>query len=615
MTPKNRQFPIGSLKGFHQIMENDLGNPALGAGVRKRQFRPAPPNSRLPLRMATVASKYLNICLEQTCRLKRLRPMRARSDLAEALSGMDLVLIEVNWEYENRNWAPQMRNVDAANAANGPLELLLSTCRELGIPTAMWITADRTSQEVFAHLHGRCDATFAGDPVLAKRLSEGGKPAHHLPPAIEPRLHNPLFRDQEGAQYVRRNFGLASDSYNELCGFDSESPVPGLLEPALDYLFWIFETRFAMRNNNARLGKNYRRRFLGCFEDLDRATILKNSQYYLSAVPRPEIAQPDKARNLLEAMAAKSVSITNMEPFLDAVEPFLRRVGSADEVRATLAEFTENPHLHRILTHLAYREVMQNHTYADRLRSIADHLRLPPGKVAAKGDPLITAMVPTMRPQLLPFVLDGYRRHNYKNLEMVIVLHSDSYSASDLAPMLREEDRARVIRVPESQSVGTALNVGIDEAQGDYWARIDDDDYYGPNYFNDAMLNRKFYDFDICGKSQWFIYFEALNGAFVHKKNWAAHSINPVIAGGTFLIRNSRDGRLRFDDRVRGYADVDLIGREIDRGECRIVSSDPFNFLQIRRMDRKSHTWTADMSQIARSEQITEGMNLSRIGI
>lgn len=608
---QSQTLPPGSLKAFEQLIANDLGNPALAAAIPARRAPPANAPDRLGLRLGTVASRYLNFCLDQTtCALSRLRSGTAPDDWAQALGALDMVLIEVCWSYQEGAWAPLMREPAALSRADSPLAGLLAACRAQGVPVAFWFTADRTSLDIFGHLHGAADASFAADPAVAGALE-----AELCLPAICPALHNPLVDDPQGQQFVARNFALASDSYNELCGFDSASPVPGLLEPALDYLFWIFETRFLMRNNNARLAKDFRRRFVGCLTDADRALILKHSEIYLSAVPRPEIAQPDKIRNILEAMAAKTAVVTNMAPVIEALAPFVHRAENPEAVRAALQGLTQDPHLHRSLTHLAYREVMTRHSYADRLAQMGRSLGLPPGKTAKPPQPSVTALVPTMRPELLPFVLEGYRRHAYDPLDLVIVLHSDSYSPSDIAPMLRDSDRAQVIRVPESQSVGMALNVGIDAAGGDYWARIDDDDYYGPNYFGDAMLNRQFCDFDICGKSQWFIYFEALKGAFVHKRNWAAHSTNPVIAGGTFLVRNSGEARLRFDDRVRGYADIDLLGRAIDAGGTNVVSSDPFNFLQIRRMDRKSHTWTADTHQIKRTEQITQGMDLARIAI
>ena len=603
--------PRGSLRRFEDLIRNDLGSAAIHDRVRALRATPAAPVHRLPLRLGTVAGHHLHLCLDQTCHAVPLSPAASDYDL----TGLDMILLEATWETGAPDWARQLRDPGVAADPAAPLTRLLAAARRQGVQSVLWFTTDITSLDTFAHLHGLADASVAADPDVAAVLGKGGAAVPVVPLAVAPGLHNPMVHDPEGQQYIRRNFGLVSDSYNEICGLGGDSTAAEILEPALDHLFWMFETRFLMRNNNARLDKDFRRRFVGCLEDIDRATLLNNASYYLPAVTNPGRGQPDKTRNILEAMASKALVLTNLEAILPEIAPYLRRVASAGETRAALAELTGNQHLHRMMTHLAYREVMRNHTYGDRLRAIAGHLGLPAGKTARPADPLITAMVPTMRPQLLPFVLDGYRRQSYPDLELVIVLHSDSYSAGDIAPMLREEDRARVIRVPESQSVGMALNVGVDAARGEYWARIDDDDYYGPNYFSDAMLTRSYYDFDICGKSQWFIYFEAARAAYVHKRNWAAHSTNPAIAGGTFLVRNARNGRLRFNDRVRGYADVDLIGREIDRGGCRLVSTDPFNFLQIRRMDRRSHTWTADMSQIVHREKITDGMNLSRIGI
>lgn len=614
--PPNAAPAPGSLKIFNAVIENDVGQPVLGEAVQKQLRHPklkVPPKSKVGLQIATIASSYLNECLRETCTARSISADAEISEIMRVIENSDMLLVETSWVYQSKNWSQRIRK--STRTDNALITRLLSECRLRGIPTALWFTLDHTNLEMFAHLHGQFTHTFASDPAVMAALEGDGGPVTRLAPAVAPTLHNPYFEAHDGDQYRRKDFGIASDSYRELCSFDSNSPLPDIMTPALDHLFWLFETRFTMRNNNARLRKDFRRRFLGCMQDVDRSTILKNSGIYLSGLTNTGGAHGERSRNMLEAMASKALVMTNAEPFLDAVEPYLRRVGTADEMRTALNETINNPHLHRMMTHLAYREVMQNHTYADRLKTIADTLGLDEEKTAGEGDPMVTALVPTMRPELLPFVLNGWRQHNYANREMVVLLHSDTHMPQDVAHMVREDDNVRVVRVPESQSISTVMNVGIDEAQGDFWSRIDDDDYYGPNYYNDAMINRKFYDFDICGKSQWMIYFEAFKGVFAHKKDWAAHSGNTAIAGGTFLIRKTKDGSLRFDDRVQGFADVDFIGRAVDAGNTRIISSDPFNFLQIRRMDRKSHTWTADTSQIKRSEQISEGINLARIGI
>lgn len=613
--PKPAQPPrAGSLKRFEALMVNDLGNPKLGAFVRN-WAQPVKAAAPADLSIATIATKYLNRCLAPNANITRLSPDKPVVQLLEAKRPLDFLLIETSWVYEAEAWAPIVRSTQADGEDN-TLRQLLAVCNTLkSLPTVLWFTLDEAHLDTFAPLVAAVDHVFAADPALIPRLERlARRPVELLRPAVEPTLNNPLFQDDMGLQWARSDFGICTDTYNELCNGADIETVHKRLAPALDHLFWIFETRFLMRNNNARLPKDYMRRFLGCFDETHRATFLKFSEIYLNMAAQPGRPKYEQTRNMLEAMASKALVIGNIEPAMPEVEGLFAEAGSADELEAVLAAALSNPGATRRMKHLAYRTVMEHHTYADRLRSIARTLGLPEERIRPPEPPLITAIVPTMRPELLPFVLNGYRRQLYPNLELVVVLHSDSYAASDIAPLLREDDAARVIRVPEDQAVGTALNVGIDAANGDYWARIDDDDYYGPHYFSDMMLNRKFYDFDICGKSQWFIYFEAFQAAFAHKKDWYAHSTNPAIAGGTFLVRNSRGKRFRFDNRVRGYADVDLIGREIDRG-CKLVSSDPFNFLQIRRNDRKSHTWTADAADIRVSEKIADGLDLSRIAI
>ena len=619
--------PPGSFQHFQALIDGDVGNPALGAFVRDR-LRPAPDPGRprpMALRVATIASAYLDLCLGEACHVAAL-PHEARDDqILDLASDCDLLLVETSWAYASRGWGPDIRR--RADAGGRRIARLLEDCRRRGLPTALWITEDRTGLDAFAHLHGRFDRSFAADPAVAGALGRGE--VEILPPAVAPTLHNPLQPGHDGLAYQSREFGVCTDAYFEMTA--PGSPLPDLLEPALDHLLWIFETRFLMRNNNARLPKDYRRRFLGCLEEVDRAAILRNAHVYVSGARHAGGAGGAgsggvaRTRNAMEAMAAKAAVVTNAPPVLEAVRPFAEAVETPEAMRAALEALTFQPHYRRMVTHMAYREVLSHHTYAHRLRRIAAALDVPAWRIgggagAAGGgvDPSatsVTAIMPTMRPELLPFALAGHRRSTHPDLDLLIVLHSDEYGPRDVAPMLREDDRARVIRVPESQAVGAAINAGIDEAQGEYWAKIDDDDYYGPRFFSDMMLNRAFGDFDIGGKSQWMIYFEALDAVFAHKKDWAAHSTNTALAGGTFVVRRSDDEALRFDDRVRGFTDIDMLGRAVDAGGYRIVSGDPFGFLQVRRRDRRTHAWTADQDQIRRSERICDGIDLTRISV
>jgi len=619
MTENNTLQPeaprLGSLRRFEQLITEDLANPKFYDFVND-WGQQSPPVSKVPLVVATIASDYLNLCLAQNCNIVRLLPNDFENQLAK--NDVDFVLMETSWLYADPQWATLIRR--AINSKkNNPLFELLGTCQSQGgrrpIPTVLWFTQDKLHIDSFAHLVDRFDHVFAAMPGMAMALGDyTTKPIGNLPPAVEPTFHNPMMNDDRGAQSDRDKFFICSDSYHELSSFDANSNVQNLLDPALDYIFWLFETRYRMRNNNARVPKNFRRRFVGCFDEAERSVFLKLSDFYLAMVNDPGELGYHHYRNILESMASKSLVLTNLEQSVDLIDPYLFPITSDRDLRDALAGLTGDPHLGRRMRHLAYRHVLENHSYLDRLRSICEVIDIRPGRIGVVGNPRVTAIVPTMRPELLPFVLEGYRQQTYANLELVIVLHSDHSSPKDIMPLLREEDYARVVHVPSDQAVGAALNTGIDYSDGSYWCRIDDDDYYGPNYFRDMMLNRKISDFDICGKSQWFIYFEEFSQIQVHKKDWAAHSSNPAIAGGTFVVRNAGDGSLRFDDKVRGYADVDFIGREIDRGG-KLVSSDPFNFLQIRRNDRTSHTWTADASSINTAETISNGIDLSAIAI
>lgn len=103
--------------------------------------------------------------------------------------------------------------------------------------------------------------------------------------------------------------------------------------------------------------------------------------------------------------------------------------------------------------------------------------------------PRVSIVLPTHnRPGLLREALDSLRRQTFPNWEALIV-----DDASSPAVTLDQEDpRIRILRHDSAQGGAAAKNTGIQHAQGDILAFLDDDDCYAPRYLERAldMLDR-----------------------------------------------------------------------------------------------------------------------------
>ncbi len=53
--------------------------------------------------------------------------------------------------------------------------------------------------------------------------------------------------------------------------------------------------------------------------------------------------------------------------------------------------------------------------------------------------------------------------------------------------LLKVNDNVSIYQLPEEKTLGECLNFGIEMAQYDIVAKLDDDDYYSPYYLTEAM--------------------------------------------------------------------------------------------------------------------------------
>jgi len=92
----------------------------------------------------------------------------------------------------------------------------------------------------------------------------------------------------------------------------------------------------------------------------------------------------------------------------------------------------------------------------------------------------VSAVIPTRnRPHLVLRAVRSALAQTYKDLEVIVVLDGpDPATSGVLATVV--DDRLRIITLPQPKGGQTARNTGIEAAQGDWIALLDDDDEWVP---------------------------------------------------------------------------------------------------------------------------------------
>ena len=208
--------------------------------------------------------------------------------------------------------------------------------------------------------------------------------------------------------------------------------------------------------------------------------------------------------------------------------------------------------------------------------------------------------MPTKRPWLIERIVENIRRQNYRNKEVLIIAQDYSDQEIDqlrealelIQPKLVE---LKVIRNDSNDSLGIRLNSALKEASGDYWAKMDDDDFYFENYLSDAIMHIVLNRCDIVGKRALFFYFEELNYlAFLREGDW--YRFVSHVSGSTLVV-NRKTCNLNFHDISEGE-DTEYL-KDAVRAGMRIYASDPFNHVVVRSKSSHQHTWQVKADKLA----------------
>jgi hypothetical protein len=462
----------------------------------------------------------------------------------------DLLLIGADWPRAGDPWREALLNLSPA-----PLRETIARFKAQGVPSALWITGEDETARNLSHLKDAVDAVFVAEGVRI----EG---ARTLDPGVNVKLFNPFREDPADEP----SFRFAVDGIHELTAGHAPEALLALLKPLFKFNTWLHDSSYHYQIPNMKLHPLCRRRFIGHLGDAERAALLSMTcgLYLPSALAAQRPVHFRK--RLREAWASKTVVLG--DGFTDT----------------DVARLVEDPVGSMATAQRAWREALTHHTLFERLETI-----LAAANVAARYNrprtPRINAVMPTLRPEYIPFALDMFRRQAYGEASLTIVANGVSVP-DDIARLVRETKGARLCAVPADKTIGYCMNSGIDQVEAEYWAKWDDDDVYGPHFLSDQMLQRKYLDFDVAGKAAIFNYIEEHDAIYL-RDGAVRDTLSQHLGGGTLLVRN--DGRY-FAEDGRGSEDRAFVFLARERGD-RVVSGDPFNFIQIRRKDASTHTW------------------------
>ena len=92
----------------------------------------------------------------------------------------------------------------------------------------------------------------------------------------------------------------------------------------------------------------------------------------------------------------------------------------------------------------------------------------------------VSVIIPTRdRPQLVKRAVNSVRAQTLKELEIIVVIDGEDRATVNTLEAIAET-RLQIVQLPETKGGGTARNAGVNQAQGQWIAFLDDDDEWLP---------------------------------------------------------------------------------------------------------------------------------------
>lgn len=593
---------IRAREQFFARLRNDWAMPAINDQVQGNARR-SKPSPQIDLRIALVGSDRLAVALGDIGRILRLDAEHWNRQIEEFRPSF--VLVEADWLNAGDPWRNRLIGPETGQFLQG----FVDTCRAHDVPTAFWFNQDREHIHVFRQAFEPFDYIFA-NALCAANVQAIRPDAIPLPNFVDVGCFNPYKHKEGNWKGLPRLMPVLMARAYQYMQVRAENGLSERIAELFDQKFWLYEDRYSVRNNNQRMDPVERSRFLGCFYGEERAALMKTavaevfpSELYPSSSPQAE-------RHFLECMATKTIPVFD-DPVWE--NRLLEGGGAALQASVFKAQIT-NIAAHRLNTavdaHLNWRSVMANNTYFEFIEALCHAMNIQITYSVPK-DARISFIMPTVRPALIPMAIKFYKAQKYKNRELIIVLNSNDFEHSSIDRMRGRDESIHIHYAPSDMPVGCAVNLGISHMTGDYWAKMDDDDYYSPNYLSDINLYRKFLDFDIAGKGALFNYLEEQDQTILRSSSlWDRETHN--FAGGTLIVKNEPDN-VHWPERVRGFADIEFLTGRLVEG-AHIASLDPFGHIQIRRKDSRFHTWTRQASHMT-ADYTADGLNIESVFI
>ncbi|GAA4595675.1 hypothetical protein GCM10023194_65790 [Planotetraspora phitsanulokensis] len=218
--------------------------------------------------------------------------------------------------------------------------------------------------------------------------------------------------------------------------------------------------------------------------------------------------------------------------------------------------------------------------------------------VAVQSRP-VSVVVASKRPWLAGATLEQIARQRHVNLEVIFAAHG--FPADVVRQAAADQGfpfPIQAVELTDETVFGDVLNEAVRRASGDYIAKWDDDDWYGPDYLSDLLLAKAYSGADLVGTSAEYFYLEPLN-LTIRRAGHHSEIVSTHVAGGTILLERTGLASVGGFEPVPTAVDGKLLAA-VDAAGGSIYRTHGLAFLA-RRSPIEQHTWRSPLAAFVKA--------------
>lgn len=506
---------------------------------------------------------------------------------------VDLLLVESAWNGNHGAWQYKLTG---PNAPAPELIALTQYCDNNNIPTVFWNKEDPPHFEDFLPTAKLFQAVLTSDSdrIPAYQHKLGHQRIESMAFAAAPAIHNPVRGEephQEGdiafaGMYFAHKFPERREQMELLLSAAVE------VGPRMKNGLTIF-SRFQGSNERYQFPAPFDRFVVGSLPYQKMLTAYRGFKVFLnvnSVVDSPSMC----ARRIFEITASGTPVISTPSKAISAFFPAdeVSVVDTPEQAQWSMRALVNSPQLRDRTVHKAQRRIWGEHTYTHRASQVLDAAGITHAQPAL---PTVSAMVSTNRPHQIEHVLTQVAQQREVEVELLLLCHGFDPDHAMITRRCAELgiQNYRLLRGSTEWSLGTCLNTLVGQASGEVLAKLDDDDFYAPNYLLDQLNALQYSGAGLVGKECSYLYDAELN-VMIRRRPEREHRFTKFVAGPTFVGHADVFRNHPFADRSTGE-DTQFL-RDLAENGIKVYAADRFNFLQMR--NKSGHTWSVSGSEL-----------------